>query len=156
MDGVRKIAAILGITVLAHSCTSDRPVVALAPVDKEMNVKASLVYDTNMNGEVTKDEMEAGLAKEFAAADGNGDGVLDLPEMQAENQRRFNANQSGFSPVIDWNRDGKVDKAEFSTTMRSLFAEMDTNQNGVLAGDELRIPRGRPRPPPVVARTGPR
>jgi hypothetical protein len=156
MDGVRKIAVILGIAVVAHACTSDRPVVALAPVDKEMNVKTSLVYDTNMNGEVTKDEMEAGLAKEFAAADRNGDGVLDLPEMQAENQRRFNANQSGFSPVIDWNRDGKVDKAEFSTTMRSLFAEMDTNQNGVLSGDELRIPRGRPRPPPVVARRGPR
>jgi hypothetical protein len=152
MSAIGKYAVFALALFAASACTLTRPVTAIAPVDREMNVKASLVYDTNMNGEVTKEEMEAGLAKEFAAADRNGDGVLDLPEMQAENQRRFDANQSGFSPLIDWNRDGKLDRTEFSTTMRSLFAEMDDDQNGVLAGQELRIPRGRPQPPAAVAR----
>jgi len=48
---------------------------------------------------------------------------------------------------VDWNRDGKVDFAEFATTARSVFEEMDRNHNGVLEGGEVRVPpmRGGPR-----------
>jgi len=156
MNGVGKFAVIATVVFSVAACAGGlRPPMA-APVDREMNIRTALLYDADKNGEVTKQEMEAGLAREFAAADRNGDGVLELPEIQAENQRRFTANQSGFSPLIDWNRDGKVDRAEFSTTMRSLFAEMDVNQNGVLAGIELRIPPMRPQRPAEVARRGAR
>jgi Ca2+-binding EF-hand superfamily protein len=119
-----------------------------APSDREQNIRLILTYDVNHDGAVTRDELEQGLKREFAMADRNGDGILDLSEMQAENGRRFNANKTGFSPLIDWNRDGKVDFSEFATTMRSLFEDLDRNHNGVLEGAELRLPRMRPGPPP--------
>jgi EF hand len=154
MAGAGRIAVVIGLLAVASGCARDQTVQSSAPVDRELNVRSALVYDTNKNGEVTKEEMEAGLSRELATADNNGDGALDLSEMQAENQRRFVTNQSGFSPLIDWNRDGKVDRAEFSTTARSLFAELDVNQNGVLAAEELRIPRAPPRPQAAPARLG--
>jgi Ca2+-binding EF-hand superfamily protein len=127
-----------------------------APTDREQNIRLILAYDANADGKVTRDELEAGLKREFVMADRNGDGVLDLPEIQAENARRFAANRTGFSPLIDWNRDGKVDFSEFATTMRSLFEDMDRSRNGVLEGAELRLPRVRGAgPPPRRAPMGP-
>jgi len=152
MIGVSKIAVILAILMVASACMGSRTVTSTAPADREANIRAALLYDADKNGEVSRQEMEAGLAKEMAAADSDGDGVLNLSEMQAENQRRFVANQTGFSPLIDWNRDGKVDKVEFSTTIRSMFAEMDADQNGVLSGVELRLPRARPPQGPPAGR----
>lgn len=152
MTGVSRIAVILAIPVVASACTGTRMVTSTAPADREANIQVALLYDADKNGEVTRQEMEAGLAREMTVADSDGDGVLGLSEMQAENQRRFVANQTGFSPLIDWNRDGKVDKIEFSTTIRSMFAEMDADQNGVLSGIELRVPRARPPQPPQAGR----
>ena len=125
------------------------------PSDREQNIRLILTYDANHDGAVTRDELEQGLKREFAMADRNGDGVLDLSEMQAENSRRFNASNTGFSPLIDWNRDGKVDFSEFATTMRSLFEDLDRTHNGVLEGAELRLPRMRPGPPPRRGPMGP-
>ena len=140
MKGARKVAIIGSALVAAYGC-GGRMQQMLPPAEKEMSIQAALLYDANHDGKVTREEMEAGLRREFAAADRNSDGFLDLAEMQAENQKRFNANQTGFSPLIDWNRDGKLDMMEFATTTRSMFAELDTDQNGVLEGAELRVPR---------------
>ena len=48
-----------------------------------------LRYDANHDGVVTRDEMEAGLKVDFAAADTNGDGCLGPAEVRAENDRRL-------------------------------------------------------------------
>ena len=44
-----------------------------------------LRYDANHDGIVTREEMEAGLKADFAAADTNHDGCLDPSEVRIEN-----------------------------------------------------------------------
>jgi hypothetical protein len=140
---VRTVAVALAMLVVISACGGGprRPMgVPPPPTDLEMNIRLMLSYDANSDGKVTRDELEQGLRRQFAAVDRNGDGILDQAEVQAENDRRYGANGTGFSPLIDWNRDGKVDFAEFATTARSVFEEMDRNHDGVLEGSEIRVP----------------
>src|SRR5437868_14857327 len=119
------------------------------------NIKLMLSYDENSDGAVTRDELEAGLRRQFAAADLNHDGKIDIREMQAENDRRFRAFGTAASPLIDWNQDGMIDLTEFASTARSVFEEMDKNHDGKLDGNELRLPQpGRGAPPPRAQAPG--
>ena len=104
-------------------------------------VQILLRFDANHDGSVTRAEMEAGLKAEFAAADANHDGVLELDEVRAVNNKRWSEDQSAASPLVDWNHDGVVDFDEFAATARSLFDQMDANGDGVLSPKELK-PRG--------------
>ena len=104
-------------------------------------VQILLRFDANHDGSVTRAEMEAGLKAEFAAADANHDGVLELDEVRAVNNKRWGEDQSAASPLVDWNHDGVVDFDEFAATARSLFDQMDANGDGVLSPAELK-PKG--------------
>jgi len=97
------------------------------------------------NGDVTRAEMEAGLRKDFAAADKNHDGVLEPDEMRAVNQARWNEDKSATSPLVDWNGDGVIEFNEFAATARALFGQLDRNNNGVLTPDELEAGGAGPR-----------
>jgi hypothetical protein len=150
MARVGTMAAVCAVLVVVCACGGGprRPMgVPPPPTDLEMNIRLMLSYDANSDGKVTRDELEQGLRRQFAAVDRNRDGILDQAEVQAENDRRYGANGTGFSPLIDWNRDGKVDFAEFATTARSVFEEMDRDHNGVLEGGEIRVPRMRDEGP---------
>ena len=156
MNLLRSVAVgwVLAAMGLASGCASNRNDPPQAPDELEQNIRLMLSYDGNSDGKVTREELDQGLRRQFAAVDRNGDGVLDLPEIQPENDRRFRAMGTGFSPLIDWNRDGKVDFSEFATTARSVFEELDRDANGVLEGAELRVPpmrrqQGRPRRVPA-------
>jgi EF hand len=113
------------------------------PSDRERDIRLMLSYDGNSDGTVTRAELEAGLRRQFMAADTDHDGRLDGDETRAENDRRFRANGTLTSPLIDWNQDGFVSFDEFATTARSVFDELDTNHDGRLDASELRLPRGR-------------
>jgi len=108
-----------------------------------------LRYDANHDGVVTRDEMEAGLKADFAAADGNGDGCLDPAEERAENQRRLARDGAEASPLVDWNLDGCVDPKEFGNTVRSYFDLVDKTKDGKVTLVELRGPSM-----PIAPRTG--
>ena len=99
-----------------------------------------LRYDANHDGVVTREEMEAGLKADFAAADVNGDGCLDPAEVRAENQRRLAHDGAQASPVVDWNLDGCVDPREFGNTVRSYFDLVDKKKDGHVTLVELRGP----------------
>lgn len=94
-------------------------------------------YDANHDGTVTKAELEAGLKAEFAAADINHDGCLTPDEVAAINEKRIQEQGSTSTPLIDWNQDGCVDFNEYAGTARSLFTEMDRNEDGKLDPKEL-------------------
>ncbi len=104
-------------------------------------VQILLRFDANHDGSVTRAEMEAGLRADFAAADTNHDGVLELDEVRAVNDKRWSEDASATSPLVDWNHDDKVDFNEYAATARSLFAQMDVGGKGVLSAKELK-PRG--------------
>jgi hypothetical protein len=99
------------------------------------------------DGRLTRAQLEAGLRKDFDAADLNHDGVLEQDEVRAVNQERWKEDQSAISPLQDWNGDGVVDFAEFAATARALFNEYDRDGNGVLTPNELRPGGAAPQPP---------
>ena len=105
-----------------------------------------LRYDANHDGIVTREEMEAGLKADFAAADTNGDGCLDAAETRAENQRRLARDGAEASPLVDWNLDGCVDFREFANTAHSYFQLVDKKKDGKVTLQELRGP-SMPIPP---------
>ena len=92
------------------------------------------------DGRLTRQQLEEGLHRDFAAADSNHDGVLQPDEMRAVNQARWKEDQSAVSPLQDWNGDGVIDFNEFAATARALFRDADRDGNGVLTPDELRLP----------------
>ena len=114
-----------------------------------------LRYDANHDGAVTRDEMEAGLKADFAAADTNEDACLDPVEVRQENQRRLTRDGVEASPLVDWNLDGCVDVREFGNTARSYFDLADRTKDGRVTLLELRGP-SMPIAPPSGApkRTG--
>ncbi|SRR6266478_5550753 len=108
-----------------------------------------LRFDANHDGTVTREEMEAGLKADYAAADTNGDGCLNPAEVRAENERRLRRDGPQASPVVDWNLDGCVDMKEFSTAAHSYFDLADRTKDGRVTELELRGP-SMPLAPRVV------
>lgn len=98
---------------------------------------AMLLRYADKDGKVTRAAMEAGLRKDFDAADTNHDGVLEPDEMRVVNEKRWTDDQAATSPLVDWNHKGYVDFDDFATTARSLFDQLDVKGNGVLTPDEL-------------------
>ncbi len=97
-----------------------------------------LLRYADKNGNVTRAAMEAGLRKDFDAADTNHDGVLEPDEVRAVNEKRWAEDQAATSPLVDWKDAGYVDFDDFAATARSLFDQLDVKGKGVLTPDELK------------------
>ena len=95
-------------------------------------------YDTNHDGTITREELEAGLKADFDAADTNHDGRLDADEVAAVNAQRWNDYKSTATTIVDWNQDGYVDFNEFAAAPRSLFEQLDRDGDGKLSPKEWR------------------
>jgi len=109
-----------------------------------------LRYDADHDNSISKEEMEAGLKADFAAADTNHDGCLDPSEVRIENERRLARDGVQASPLVDWNLDGCVDAREFGNTVRSYFDLADRTKDGRVTQIELRGPSM-----PIAPRTAP-
>lgn len=101
-----------------------------------------LLHYVGPDGRLTRAQMEAGLHRDFEAADINHSGVLEPDEARAVNQKRWDEDHSAVSPLQDWNGDGVIDFNEFAAAARALFRELDRDGTGVLTPDELRAARG--------------
>jgi hypothetical protein len=99
-----------------------------------------LRFDADKDGYVTREEMEAGLKADYAAADTNGDGCINPAEIRAENAQRLQRDRTQASPLVDWNLDGCVDLREFSNTAHSYFDLADRTKDGRVSQLELRGP----------------
>jgi hypothetical protein len=101
------------------------------------------------DGRLTRAQMEAGLHRDFEAADRNHSGVLEADETRAVNEQRWNEDRSAISPLQDWNGDGVIDFNEYAAAARALFNELDVERKGVLSANRLRAARGLgPEPAP--------
>ena len=94
-------------------------------------------YDLNGDGKVTRAEFMAVRGVCFARYDAKGDGLLILPAIQ----RRFPPSQAIQVDAqfrrIDLDGDGLITRAEWDQENERLFRQLDTNHDGVLAGNEL-------------------
>jgi hypothetical protein len=104
-----------------------------------------LLRYADKNGDVTRASMEAGLRKDFDAADTNHSGVLEPDEVLAVNEQRWKDAASASSPLVDWNHDGVVDFDEFAATARSLFDQLDAGGKGVIPARMLKALTMGPR-----------
>jgi hypothetical protein len=140
-------AAILTFTTIAQADAASR-----LPPGVPQAASLLLRYDANNDGVVTREEMEAGLKADFAAADTNGDGCLNPAEVRAENNRRLAQDGAQASPLRDWNLDGCVDIREFSNTAHSYFDLADKKKDGRVTLLELRGPSMPIVPPATISR----
>ena len=144
----------LSLILAACSGLADRPKVGPggAPTTRstELAVQQKLLgaYDLDKDGSLSRDELEAGLKKDFADIDTNHDGRLSAAEVAVENDRRWRVDGPQSTPLIDWNHDGWVDLDEFANATRTLFGQLDTDVNGVLTRQEMRGPGENDRPAP--------
>lgn len=103
-------------------------------------------FDTNKDGKLTQDEIDAARKAQIAKYDANGDGVLSLEEYQAlwldamrpMMVRQFQANDADAS--------GTITVEEFTARFATTVRDLDRNGDGVLTIDELRGPRRGPGP----------
>lgn len=128
--------SILALAVLTAACSSHEPQLR-REAEWHPPVGILLKY-ADANGGLTRQQLEAGLRRDFDAADLNHNGVLEPDEVRAVNATRWDEDQSAISPLQDWNGDGVVDYGEFAATARALFNEFDADGNGVLTPNELR------------------
>jgi hypothetical protein len=130
--------AVMAVAALLAGCASHRHGPGGRHEEEWHSPVQMLLRYADHDGKVTRAAMEAGLRKDFDAADTNHDGVLEPDEVRAVNEKRWSEDASATSPLVDWNHDGVVDFDEFAATARSLFDQLDVNNDGVLTPDELR------------------
>ena len=135
-------ARCLLLLLLLSACTGQRPP-PQAPA--EFHPPRSILehYDANHDGIVSRAEVEQGLRAEFAQADAKHTGCLDADEVRAVNDRRWQEDQSTYSPLVDFRQKGCIDFEEFAATVRSLFEQMDANGDGQVDQKELHPRHGR-------------
>lgn len=148
------IVGVCLVCVIAAGCGGGRP--AMAPGHREevwhSPVSQILLKYVGPDGQLTRAQMEAGLHRDFEAADLNHSGVLEPDEARRVNQQRWEEDHSAISPLQDWNNDGVIDFNEFAAAARALFNELDVDHKGVLTANLLRAARGLG---PEAPQTGP-
>jgi uncharacterized membrane protein YgcG len=138
-------AALAAVAVLAAGCASHEPRPSGKCQAEWHPPVEMLTRYAEKNGNVTRADMEAGLRKDFDAADTNHNGVLDKDEIRAVNEQRWNEDKSATSPLVDLDGSGVITFDEFAGTARSLFDQLDTKGTGVLTAQQLKAMQCAPR-----------
>src|SRR5262245_4313258 len=129
--------AVFGLTACGGGrATQDRtaPIRALLSADALMMVS----FDANGDLSVTRDEAEAGHAREFARADANSDGSLQPIEFTNWSNTVLGGSQIGpFRLDFDRNVDNVITHEEFDTELRARFSQYDEDENGSLSRSEF-------------------
>jgi hypothetical protein len=98
--------------------------------------------DTNADGALSQEEIDAAVTSRYAAFDANKDGKLSLGEFQslwADLTRPIAVRAFQF---LDPNGDGAVERAEVDRRFGSLVARLDRNNDAKLSPEDR--PHGRP------------
>lgn len=92
--------------------------------------------DLNLDGKVTRSELDTALAKRFAQVTGGSQSMNETQFVLSEQQRYAGANVRLFRR-LDEDGDGMLTVEEFGATELKLFAKLDKNKDGVLGPGEL-------------------
>lgn len=115
-------------------------------------------YDADKDGSLTRAEYDSGRAARFTATDANGDGGITEEEYVAEYSGRLELELANFDRgeekkaearqrqirqtrvrfgVIDTNKDGKIDRAEYDAIADRSFAEQDADKDGTITAADV-------------------
>jgi Ca2+-binding EF-hand superfamily protein len=101
------------------------------------------LYDTNGDGMITLGEINADQARMFTALDVDGDGSMSVDEIKRRGRSLQIFRTTTLFDLLDTNGDGKLSVAEIQAPSKRWFNRYDKNANGVLEADEL--PEGHRR-----------
>jgi Ca2+-binding EF-hand superfamily protein len=100
--------------------------------------------DADNNGEITLEEFTKVATERFTSADGDKNGQLTVAEVSAEIQKMRNERMATrIIERLDGNGDGVLTTAEAENARGKMFALMDRNDDGKIAGNELPRHMGR-------------
>lgn len=96
-------------------------------------------------GELTQEQHDTQTRERFARIDRNSDGVIDAAEIEAAISAHRGARHGQMRERMgermirrfDENRDGKVTRDEFTSSLRKHFAEMDLNGDSRIDDEDL-------------------
>jgi YD repeat-containing protein len=92
--------------------------------------------DVNMDGRVTRAELDGAIAKRFAQSSG-GAASMTLAQFVTGEEERFATANVRLFRRLDTDEDGLLTVHEFAATDTALFAKLDRNNDGVLTPAEL-------------------
>jgi Ca2+-binding EF-hand superfamily protein len=98
--------------------------------------------DTNMDGRVTRAELDAAIAKRFSQSAGGAQTMALDAFVKGEEERYAVANVRLFRK-LDADEDGLLSIREFAAQDEALFDKIDKDRDGVLAPAELQPRSGR-------------
>lgn len=97
--------------------------------------------DADSDGRVSVAESEAFRAKRFERLDANADGSVTMQEIRDGRERKRTERMEKRFGNLDANGNGTVEKSEFDAMAHRRFERMDSNSDGVLTLDEIRVHR---------------
>ncbi|WP_417808967.1 EF-hand domain-containing protein [Thioclava sp.] len=103
--------------------------------------------DTNGDGSITLDEIQAKRVADAKALDANGDGMISQDELVnfelAKQKARIEARVAQRFAAQDVNGDGELSAAELieRPMPTRMFERMDRNNDGALSPDEMQVAR---------------
>lgn len=117
--------------------------VAFAQWGQHHLARIAAQYDTDGNGEVTIQEIQAGRSAEFSQYDSDGNAGLSLQELQTLMQNKRTQNRATRLAEMDSDGNGVLSVAEFQAGHRNpvvaatLFGLADTDQSATLDVNEM-------------------
>jgi hypothetical protein len=94
-------------------------------------------FDQNADWRIDANEMSAGIVREFARANANGDDGISPLEFGAWSALVLGGGHAPRRLDFDRNVDSAITNEEFANEIRARAGEYDANQDGTLARDEL-------------------
>lgn len=138
-------AGFVAVIVLAGCTLSGTAALALGPGKGAHATFEEL--DVDGNGEVSRAELDAHRAGQFAKADANGDGKLSLEEIEARALERAKERSARMLERHDANKDGFLTEDEMPKPRRAgkFFDRIDTDGNGAISEQEFAEARDKMR-----------
>ncbi|MBL8545987.1 MAG: hypothetical protein JNL81_05950 [Hyphomonadaceae bacterium] len=148
---IATIAVVMLATTGLAACGGGRAVQdRTAPIRALLSADALMLvsFDTNDDLAVSREEAEAGLAREWTRADANSDGTLQPIEFTNWSNLVLGGSQIGpYRLDFDRNVDNSITREEFDAELRARFTQYDADENGSLSRTEFVRLVGQARPP---------